>query len=130
MHVLWTGLTSAHFSGKYQVSAVFRVDSGQSQEKKKETGVMHCLHPQTRGSEGAAAESKAGRLLRPADWSNPRLQRGSGQRAAAQSQHQTVGQTGEHNTAPIYLFIYFFLTLLMDFIDGYKWFWLLPGDEG
>lgn len=85
---------------------------------------MHCLHPQTHGSEGAAAESQAGRLLWPADWSNPRLQRGSGQRAAAQSQHQTVGQTGEHNTAPNFFF------LLMDFIDGYKWFWLLPGDEG
>lgn len=119
MHVLWTGLTSANFSGKYQVSAVFRVDSGQSQEKKKETGVMHCLHPQTRGSEGAAAESKAGRLLRPADWSNPRLQRGSGQRAAAQSQHQTVGQTGEHNTAPI---IYFFIFLFLNAFDGFhRW---------
>lgn len=67
---------------------------------------MHCPHPQTQGSEGAAAESQAGRLLRPADWSNPRLQRGSGQRAAAQSQHQTVGQTGEHNTAPFFFFFF------------------------
>lgn len=68
--------------------------------KIKESAVTHCIHPQARGSEGAAAESQTGRLFRPSDWPNPGLQRGSGQRAEARSQHQTLGQTGERDTAP------------------------------
>lgn len=63
-----------------------------------------CL--QSRGATGAAAESQTGRLLRPADWSNSWLQRGSSQRAEAQSWRQTLGQTGEHIQA-FFLFIFF-----------------------
>lgn len=35
---------------------------------------MYRLCLQSQGATGAAAESQTGRLLRPADWSNTRLQ--------------------------------------------------------
>lgn len=63
------------------------------------TIITYCLLTQWCSTCWSAAEGQAGRLLRSAGWSDSGLQWEGSQRAEAQSRHQTVGQTGEHEWA-------------------------------